>query len=572
MRYLRKLNRGILHDVWCETRWIYRHTKAYKKSILIFILIGLLTTGLSLVTAILSKNLVNYIIAEKGWHVLQHGILVVLFALFGIVFSAISSRFSAKVNLRVSNELRAEVFGVFMNTDWQALQQYHSGDLLNRINTDVSNIAGSVLGWVPTFIVKTVQFVASLVVILVYDPTMALFALLSAPVSLLIAKPFIKKMRTYSSKMRTVSSDMMAFNEEAFQNSQSIKAFNLVDSFRTRLDQVQQLYYDTAMEHNRVSVINGALLSTIGRIASYLCIGWGAFRLWGGAIDNFGTMVLFIQLAGYLASALSALFKLVPTAIDCTVSAQRIMTIFDLPREPEADTAAVDAIRDTDFSLRVKDLHFSYLDRSSVLEDVSLEIRPREVVAIIGQSGSGKTTLFRILLGLLNPDSGSLELVSGEASVPVSPATRSLFAYVPQDNVIFSGTVADTLRLVRPDASDDEIWSALRVACAEDFVRELPNGIYSVMSERGGSLSIGQNQRLAIARAVLADAPVMLLDEVTSALDLETEEQVLQNIAALPNKTCIISTHRPSVLSLCDHIYKIQDKHLIPVNKEAVRS
>ncbi len=567
MRYLRKLNRGLLHDVWRETRWIYHHTRAYKKSVLIFILIGLVTTVLSMVSAILSKNLVDYIIAKKGWYVLHNGILVVLFSLFSIVFGAISSRYSAKINLRVSNELRAEVFGVFMNTDWQALQQYHSGDLLNRINTDVDTIAGSVLGWVPTLIVKTAQFIASLIVIMIYDPTMALFALLSAPISLLIAKPFVKKMRKLSREMRMVSSEMMSFNEEAFQNSQSIKAFNLVDSFRSKLDQVQQIYYDTAMDHNRVSVINSALLSTIGRIASYLCIGWGAFRLWGGAIDKFGTMVLFIQLAGYLSSALSALFKLVPTAIDCTVSAQRIMSIFDLPREPEADVSAVDAIRDTDLSLQAQDITFSYYDRAATLESVSFTVAPREIVAIVGPSGCGKTTLFRILLGLLRPDSGSLTLSNGLASVPVSPATRNLFAYVPQDNVIFSGTIAETLRLVRPEASDEDVWGALRVACAENFVRELPDGINSRMSERGGSLSIGQNQRLAIARAVLADAPIMLLDEVTSALDLETEEQVLQNIAALPNKTCIISTHRPSVLKLCDHIYRIQDKHLWEVNR-----
>ena len=190
------------------------------------------------------------------------------------------------------------------------------------------------------------------------------------------------------------------------------------------------------------------------------------------------------------------------------------------------------------------------------------------MIAIVGPSGSGKTTLFRILLALLRPTGGTAELISGELRVPLSPATRSLFSYVPQDNVIFSGTIADTLRLVRPSATDEEIYAALEVACADSFVKALPKGIYSTLQERGSSLSVGQNQRLAIARAVLADAPILLLDEVTSALDMETEQQVLQNIAALPNKTCIISTHRPSVLSLCDRIYRIRDAHLTPLSKE----
>ena len=204
----------------------------------------------------------------------------------------------------------------------------------------------------------------------------------------------------------------------------------------------------------------------------------------------------------------------------------------------------------------------SYQSQSLILDDLELNIHAGETVAVVGPSGSGKTTLFRILLGLLNPTAGAAELVCGEERIPLSPSTRCMFAYVPQDNVIFSGTIADTLRLVKPDATDEEIHRALRLACAEDFVSALPNGIHTALKERGSTLSIGQNQRLAIARAILADAPILLLDEVTSALDLETEEKVLQNIASLRDKTCIISTHRPSVLSLCDRIYRIRKRKL----------
>lgn len=571
-KIVKRVRDGTLREIERETRWIYRHTRAYRKAVLMYVLLGLLSTGLSMLSALASKELVNSIIllgtdGYGGKRIAAIGIGVALLGGLGIALSAFINRYGAKINLRVSNELRAEVFDMFLRTDWESLQQYHSGDLLSRINTDVTTVANSVLGWLPTLLIKLAQFITSLTVILCYDPTMALIALITAPITLLAAKPFVSKMRFMNKEMRNVNSDMIAFHEEALQNAQSIKAFNLVDSFSDRLRGVQARYYNTALRFNRFSVFNSSLLSTAGLIVSYLCLGWGAYRLWRGKID-FGTMVLFIQLAGYLSSSLSSLIKLVPSAIECTVSAQRIMTIFDLPREKLEGLEAVEALRKTDFSLHLADLRFSYQSGALVLDGINLTVAPREMIAIVGPSGSGKTTLFRILLALLRPTGGTAELISGELRVPLSPATRSLFSYVPQDNVIFSGTIADTLRLVRPSATDEEIYAALEVACADSFVKALPKGIYSTLQERGSSLSVGQNQRLAIARAVLADAPILLLDEVTSALDMETEQQVLQNIAALPNKTCIISTHRPSVLSLCDRIYRIRDAHLTQLSKE----
>lgn len=565
---------GTLRDVLQETHWIYRHTCAYRKAIVCYVLLGLLATGLSMLSALASKELVNSIIligsdGYGGRRVAVAGTVMVCFAASQIVLNAFISRYSMKINLRVSNELRAEVFGGFMHTDWESLQHYHSGDLLSRINTDTANVANSVLGWVPTLIIKSVQFIASLALIMCYDPTMALFALLTAPISMLVAKPFVSKMRGLSKDMRAINSEMVAFHEEALQNAQPIKALNMVDAFRRKQADVQKKYYDASLDFNRFSVFHSAFLSATGMLVSCLCLGWGTYRLWLGKID-FGTMVLFIQLAGYLSSALSALIKLVPSAIECTVSAQRIMTVLNLPREEYANLDAVETLRHSNFSLQLQALSFAYQSGTPVLEKVELTVQPREMVAIIGPSGSGKTTLFRLLLDLLHPTEGSASLVGDGMVLPLAPATRSLFSYVPQDNVIFSGTIAEMFRLAKPDATDEEIYAALRAACAEDFVRSLPRGIYSALRERGNSLSQGQNQRLAIARAILTDAPVLLLDEVTSALDLETEQQVLQNIAALSDKTCLISTHRPSVLSLCDRVYRIHSGHLEALSAEEI--
>lgn len=508
-----RLQGATLHDLWVETRWVLHHSKRYRRSIAAYVLLGIASIALSLLSSLSSRELINAIVYLQGGgrRVLFCGVIVVLLAGSTIVLNALVSRFSAKINLRIGNELRAEVFGMFLNTDWESLQQFHSGDLLSRINTDVSNVAGSVLGWIPSLILRLTQFLASLAVILVYDPTMAVLALLSAPVTLLLSRPLVGKMRSFNRDMRAVGSEMTAFQEETLQNIPAIKAFHLVDTFRERLDRVQERYYDTGIAFQRFSILTSSFLSSCGMLVSYLCLGWGAYRLWQGRID-FGTMVLFLQLASYLSSSLSALIHLVPSAIEASVSARRIMSVLELPREqlnhPER---AQRLVREgVPLTLSLQGLEFAYQGRAPVLKQLDLQVHPHEMIAIVGPSGSGKTTLFRLLLGLLHPTGGRAVLTGG----------------------------------------------------GEDFVRGLPGGLDCPLRERGGSLSEGQNQRLAIARAILADAPILLLDEVTSALDLETEQRVLENIAALPGKTCILSTHRPSVLSLCSRVYRLHNAAL----------
>lgn len=568
---------GTLSEICRETGWIYTHMRKYKKAILFYVLLGLASTGISMLLALLSKELINTIVrlggsGSGGWRVVRLGSTLVLVSLGNIVLGAFVGHFSTKINLRISNELRAKVYGNILSTDWQSLQEFHSGDLLNRINTDVTTVSHSVLGWVPTLIIKLSQFLFSLIIILWHDPTMALLALVTAPFTLLIAKPFVSRMRRLSKEVRNVSSEMMSFHGETLQNVQPIKAFHLVEPFRKRLDQVQQKHYDTSMQMNRFSILNSSLLSACSCIISNLCLGWCAYRLWLGAID-FGTLILFLQLAGYLSAALTALIKLVPSAIECTVAAQRVMTVFELPTETMEYAQRVQELisEAAPYSIKIRDMSFTYTGRKPVLQNVDLEIRQQEMVAIVGASGSGKTTLFRVLLGLLSPKDGTAQLVYGDEVIPLSPSTRSMFSYVPQDNVIFSGSIADMLRMVRPDASDEDIYHALSLACAEDFVRALPDGIYSSVKERGGSLSEGQNQRLAIARAILADAPILLLDEVTSALDLETERKVLKNITSLSGKTCILTTHRPSVLAMCHHVYRIEGTRLKELASEDIQ-
>lgn len=570
VRYLRS---GSLRELLQQTRWIYQYVRQYRASVIGYILLGLTTTMLSLGTSLSTKYLMDIIEGHlrgtgKGAGALGLVIaLCVFLALSNILMTAWSNRFSARVNLKVGNEIRSDVYQKILQTDLESVQAYHSGDLLNRINSDVTAVADSILGWVPTLVIRLVQFVAALAIILIYDPTMAVLALLSAPVLALSSRLLMSKMRNFNRKMREVNSEMMVLHEESLQNIQSIKALNLTDRFYQRILNVQKRYFDTGMEYNRFSVRTTMLLSIIGMLVSYLCLGWAVFRLWSDAI-SFGTMVLFLQLATYLSSSFSALIALVPSAIGATVSAQRIMTILELPKERLPYREQAEQLRKAEMPLaiHVKNLTFAYQDGAAIWDNLNLSVAPGSMIAVIGASGSGKTTLFRIFLGLLNPREGTAQIGCADTFLPLSPSTRGLFSYVPQDSVVFSGTIAETLRLVRPDASEEAIWKALRAACADDFVRELPEGLHSKTGERGARLSGGQNQRLAIARALLSDAPILLLDEVTSALDLETEQRVLENITqAYHGRTCIVATHRKSILPLCDCVYRYENKQLVRV-------
>lgn len=581
-KLIEKLREGTLREIIQESVWIYGYAKQYRLAIIIYIILGLLGTAVGLGSGLASKSMIDMVTgqlidsaaAQDTSSMLSAVAFYVGFGLAGIVFSCISSRVSAIINLKVQNEIRADVYQKFIYTDWISLQSYHSGDLLNRINGDVMTVSGSVLGWIPSLITCGVQFLGALGVILYFDPAMAAIALMSAPVSLLLSRILVKRMREFQLRSRECSSALMSFFEESLQNLQAVKSFGLVSTFCQKLGALQKKYIDLSLDYNKFSVFTSAVLSLTGLMVSYACFGWGVYRVWSGVI-SLGTMVLFIQLSSTLSSALSSLISLVPNAVSATVAARRIITILEMPRESMDGEAEVQQLaRSKDgISVTLSGVDFGYRAHTPVLCGVQFRAHPGEIVALVGPSGGGKTTFLRILLGLVVPQAGQSELRSADGhSVSLCPAARPLFSYVPQEKTIFSGTIADTLRLIAPEATDEQLWEALRLACADAFVQKLPEQLYAPIGERGCSLSEGQNQRLSIARALLADSPILLLDEATSALDVATERQVLRNIMRSDaRRTCIVTTHRPSVLTMCTRVYRIEDTQVTIADADEVQ-
>ena len=569
-KVIQKLREGMLREIVAETKWIYRQAKPYRGSILLYILLGVAAILLGLGSSIASKFLIDAVTGRSG-SIAAAAVCYGAFALVQILFQGVTRRISAVINVRAGNEIRAGVFARFLDVDWQASLDYHSGDLLSRVNSDVGTVSDSILGWIPSLITGLVQFIGSLAIILFYDPMMALIALLSAPVMMALSRTMFGKMREFGKDVRRAQADLIAFYEESLQNLQAIKSFSLHKRFTGRLHELQGMYRDVALDYNQFSIRIHLLLSIMGFAVSGGCFAWGVYRLWSGYI-TFGTMTLFLQMAGLLSASFSSLVSLVPSAISATVAAGRIMTILDLPREEATLTEEAQNLLDNadkGVGIRVENVSFAYRSEQPVLQDFSLQAAPDEIIGIVSPSGGGKTTLIRLLLGLIAPQSGTVLLESGDVSAPLQPGLRPLISYVAQEKVIFSGTVRSCLRLSDPTAEDEELEYALRLSCAWDFVSALPQGLDTPLGERGSGLSEGQIQRLAIARAILSPAPVMLLDEATSALDPETEKAVLRGLLAR-QRTVVVTTHRPSVLTSCTRVYAIRSGRAVQLSDEEV--
>ena len=559
-----------LREMLQEHAWLSRYGLRYKKEVLWYIIVGVLGTAISLLGSILSKYIIDAVTGFNTNGIVTALVFFVLMQLFQIVTRAISSRISTRVSIHVDQQITAQVYDKLLITDWEALSAYHSGDLLTRVAGDVTTVSSSVLGWFPELLTRLLQFAGTLGVILYYDITLAALALLSAPITLLMSRYVIKMMRHHNQKMRELSSAMMVFNEESFQNIQLLKSFDRTDAYSQKHRELQQQFKEASMDYNRFSIHKNTIMSLVGTVVALVCFCWAIYRLQSGHI-TYGTMTLFLQLSGSLTAAFAALAGLVPSAINAATAARRIMVIMDLPTEDRSDAPAAEAFMQAHqaSSLRVeaKGLSYHYEDGTPVLSDSDFIADPGQIVTFVGPSGEGKTTLLRLLLGVVHPKGGSLELCAQDQSrVPISASTRALFAYVPQGNTMFSGTVRENLQLICQDATEDQLYHALRLACAEDFVRALPLGLDTPVREQGGGFSEGQLQRLCIARALLSNAPILLLDEATSALDIETEQKVLYNIMhSQKGRTCIITTHRPSVLEFSHRVYRISHDRIEPV-------
>ena len=562
-----------------ELLWLFSLSRCYKKEIFAVTVLSVIGTVFSLTTSLCLKYVIDIVTGTLNQSILLVVLAAVAMLLGSIFLSAITSRITTKVNVKIQNELQLQVYGTIFNAQWESLREYRKGDLINRINSDASLIASGAVSWWPTVITFAAKFIYTFVLIVMNDPIMAAIALMSAPVSALLSRFMIRKMHNHSLKVKELSADIMSYQEDSFQNLQYIKSFGISDVINKRLIKKQQEYKEESLNYNKVTVLMNIIMGLVGITVTFVSYAWGIYRLWEGFI-TYGTMVMFLQLTLTLSNSFNSILSVIPTTINLGTSAARIISLENLPEEKSTPTAEEKKFINSNFksgvSINCSSLSFSYSDKPSerVLKNAGFSAGIGETIAIIGGSGIGKTTFFRLLLGLLEPTEGEITFKgNNNETIKAGPSTRELIAYVPQGNTIISGTVSENLRLIKKDATDEEIITALKLSCAYDFVSKLPQGINSQIGESGNGFSEGQIQRISIARALIKDAPVLLFDEVTSALDEETEGRLLHNIQThFKNKTIIFVTHKLNALDISDKVYKIDKKQLHRVNYSVVEN
>ena len=557
---------GTFGEILDDWKWIFSYSRRYKGAIVFYTLLGIFSSTLALISSVVSKYVIDIV---TGYQYEKLGLLAAVMigtSVFSLLFSSLLNRVTARLSLRINHEIQADIFDRIMDAEWLEITKYRSGDILNRFSNDTGTIAGNAVSWIPNIIIALYNFIATFAVIWHYSHVVSILSFASAPVMLLMSRFMIRKQREYNKKTREMSSRVMTFEVETFYNMDTIKSFGISSLYGEKLRNWQEKYKNIYLEHNLFTIKTNIFMNAMGRLVYFSVFGYCLYLLWTHDI-TYGTMTLFLTQRAKLSGAFNNIVSIIPSFLSTSVSAHRIRELAELPKEEH-----IPARTDNMGSLAVvmDGVDFGYEADTPVLQNVQFRADPGEIAALVGPSGQGKTTMIRLILGLVSPQQGTAGIVTESGDfIPGNADIRRYFSYVPQGNTILSGTIAENMRIVKEDATDAEIIACLQTACAWDFVERLPQGIDSSVGERGRGLSEGQAQRIAIARALLRDAPVLLLDEATSALDVATERMVLRNIMnSRSDRTCIVTTHRPSVLNICSRVYGVMDKEVRELSEE----
>lgn len=526
--------------------WLWRVLRRHRMQACINTLLGCTSVMLDFAFIAATKHTIDIATHRSEGNLVVAGAMLTGIML-GILCTSFAMRWvRAILGVKAQNHMQRACFDRLLHSDWQAMNTRHSGDILNRLERDVRDVVNAVTETFPSFISVCIRLCGAFLFLYTMDAALACLTIVLLPLFLLLSKLYMKKMRSLTRDIRQTDSRIQSILQETIQHRMVIQTLQRQAEMTDKLDHVQQHLRRQIHRRTKFSSFSSSTL-TLGFMGCYLITFlWGAARLHEGTI-TYGMMIAFIQLIGQIQSPFRDMARFVPILVGAFTAGERLMEMEEIPIEKDEEA------EDTELAdipgIRLHNVCYRYgQEGRPILHHLDFDFPPGSRTAITGETGAGKTTLVRLMLALVRPDEGEIELYDGQRSIPCNAGTRAHFVYVPQGNTLLSGTIRENLLLGNPDANEADMRRALTEACA-DFVFELPHGLDTECNEQGGGLSEGQAQRIAIARALLNSGGILLLDEATSALDSETEKKLWRNISRhFRDKTLIFVTHRTEAI------------------------
>lgn len=544
-----------MKNSWSILRWFWETSKTLRLQSAINAGVNIVSVGLDFAFIWATKLAIDIATDKKDIPLRYAACVLIGIIVCQIVIGYSRKWISALLGVRSQNRMQLQLFRRLLRSVWNGKESRHSGDVLNRLERDVNDVTSTITETLPSALGVVITFVGAFFYLYLLNPMLACVIVVILPIFVLLSRLYVRRMRALTREVRDTDSNIQSILTESIQHRMVLKTLERIGTMTQKLDDSQTHLRQQIRQRTIFSSTSYALLNAgfaTGYLITFL---WGVKQLHMGLI-TFGTMTAYLQLVNRIQGPFRDITKFVPVIISSFTAGERLMELEETPLEEDGEPIRFP----NGAGIRVNNVSYYYEKKKrNILENFSFDFPPGSSTAILGETGAGKTTLIRLILALLQPQSGNVEIYDEERSVNASPLTRCNLTYVPQGNTLFSGTIRDNLLLGNPDATEDEIREALQLACA-DFVLQLADGLESRCGEGGTGLSEGQAQRIAIARALLKKGNVLLLDEATSALDSETEKRLLANLTTWMDsrQTLIFITHRPAVIDYCSQSLKLE--------------
>lgn len=544
-------------------KWVLKVSRPQIPVIIAIILGEAVWAVFGTVTALFSKEIVDSAVyGERDRMFMFIGIYIAV-ALSLLFVNAAMRYVTERCKAKLEILFRNRVFSAMLSKSYPKISVHHTGELVNRLTGDVGVISDAATTIIPNVVMVTVRLIFAMAVLIKMQWQFALFFGVGGIIIFLLSKLLKGPVQKYHRAMQQADGKTRSFWQETIENLVAVKAFAAEEKSCKRSEALMKEHFKLRMKRSIIGSLSMTGTRSIVRLGHIFAIGYGAFCLYSGTME-YGTLTALTQLVGQVQQPFAHMSGIMPKYYSALTSAQRLMEIEEL-EDDNCFGEHVDAqkIYSDMKSIEVRNADFSYDSENPVLVNSSAYINKGDFISITGMSGIGKSTLFKILMDIYPKSAGDAVIVSQSGDeVQINGKTRTMFAYVPQGNLLFSGTIRENLLFVSKSdsVSEERIDEALKCACADSFIKELPDGLDTVIGENGTGLSEGQIQRISVARAMLSGAPVLLLDEATSALDEETEAKMLENLKNMTDRTCIIVTHRKAALDICNRHFVIENK------------